>query len=554
MNPAVIIAAIYARRSTDEHQAASLEVQIEEAKRYIESMGWIWRDDCIFIEDAVSRAEFQKRPALIAMLNAAEQKKFSVIVVRDETRLGGDMVRTCLVIQDIIEAGCRLVYYYTGEDVRVDDATARFMVAARNFAAELEREKLTQRTHEHLLTKARKGFVAGGKVYGYDNKEIVEGDRRVRVEYVVNADQAEVVRDIFRRHAAGQGLRAIAKALNAGKVPSPREGKRGTGSWGPSQIRSMLNNERYRGIAIWNRMEKSYRKGTKVRVKRPECEWVRVENPALRIVDEDLWTRAHIQTHVRAPGIPKKAGRPARHLLSGLARCARCGGPIAVTNGKAGHEVVRVYTCSQHKNRGTCSSTFSRPKDGVDAVVIDWVLNEVLNEKVVLATLRELRERLAARARTTSTEMPALERESKNITNEINRLVQAVAKTDKPPEPLISAIAERQARLSALDARIRAMKVAPDALGLEVRRMEAEARRRIGDLRGMLQRNPEEGRKVIASLLKGPIILTPVETPQGKRFRIEADAVPGRIFSLEGEKPPSPNSASPTRFELVYQG
>ena len=60
-------AAIYARRSTDEHQEASLDVQREEALRFAASKGWSVAAEHVFLEDAVSRAEFKKRPALIAL-------------------------------------------------------------------------------------------------------------------------------------------------------------------------------------------------------------------------------------------------------------------------------------------------------------------------------------------------------------------------------------------------------------------------------------------------------------------------------------------------------
>jgi DNA invertase Pin-like site-specific DNA recombinase len=35
--------------------------------------------------------------------------------------------------------------------------SVRALVAARNFASELEREKISQRTHENLLKKAKDG-------------------------------------------------------------------------------------------------------------------------------------------------------------------------------------------------------------------------------------------------------------------------------------------------------------------------------------------------------------------------------------------------------------
>src|SRR5450631_615705 len=116
-------AAIYARRSTDEHQVTSLDVQIEEALRYTERKGWQVAPEHIYREDAVSRAEFKKRPALIAMINAVGAKAFDVIVCRDETRLGGDGPRTPLLIQDIIDDGGRLFYYVSDEEVELTDAT-----------------------------------------------------------------------------------------------------------------------------------------------------------------------------------------------------------------------------------------------------------------------------------------------------------------------------------------------------------------------------------------------------------------------------------------------
>jgi DNA invertase Pin-like site-specific DNA recombinase len=238
-------AAIYARRSTDEHQAESLEVQTTNARHCVESKGWKLLPEHIYLEDAVSRAEFRKRPALLALLNAARDRAFDVVVTRSDCRLGGDTFRSGIVLQDLLDTGVRLFYYFTDEEVTLDGAVDKFLVAARSFAAELEREKTAQRTHEHLLLKAQRGLNVGGRVYGYDNLEIKEGGRRLRVEYRINEVQAEIIREVFRRYAAGDGVRALAKELNARGVPPPRAGKRGTGSWSPSVLWEILRRERY---------------------------------------------------------------------------------------------------------------------------------------------------------------------------------------------------------------------------------------------------------------------------------------------------------------------
>ena len=73
-------AAIYARRSTDEHQQASLDVQVSEAKRFIAAKGWTLDEACVFVDDGISRTEFVKRAGLIRLLLAAEEHAFDIVV------------------------------------------------------------------------------------------------------------------------------------------------------------------------------------------------------------------------------------------------------------------------------------------------------------------------------------------------------------------------------------------------------------------------------------------------------------------------------------------
>jgi site-specific DNA recombinase len=531
--------ALYLRRSTEEHQDASLDVQQGEGSAYIAREGGILDPVHVFVDDAKSRAEFKKRPGLIAMLNAAERRAFDAVVVRDESRLGGDTNRTSLLIQDLTEGGVRLFYYFGDEEVILDGAVDRFMLNVRAFASELEREKISQRTHEHLLTKARRGLNVGGRVYGYDNVEIKDGDRRVRVEYRINPDQAAIVLHIFERYVAGDGLRTLAKDLNRRGVPSPRAGARGTGSWSTSAIFAMLRRDRYRGAIVWGRSEKAYRKGTKVRLERAASEWVKVDAPELRIVPEHLWTAVQaIVQRTAGDGRRRRAGRPegsrARYLLSGLARCAECGGPLTVTNGRDSSTAIKVYACAYRRSRGeaVCSNTLRRPVATVDSAVLGWVAAHVLTDDVLAEVLRQLRQRLAERSTSAGSEASALERDAAAIRLEVDRLVTAIATTADPPEPLVSALASRQARLEALDERRRSLPSLA-AIDLATRRTEAEARRRLGDLRGVLERNAPEARQVLELLLDGPLRVSPIATAEGARFAINGAACLGRVLVVD---------------------
>lgn len=508
----------------------------------------------VFIDDAVSRAEFKKRRGLPALLLAVEAGLVDVVVMRDETRLGGDMIRTGLVIQQVIEAGASLRYYFTDEVVHLDGATDRFLVAARNFAAELEREKISQRTHEHHMVKARRGLVVGGRCFGYDNVEAKDDQgRRVRVEYVINESQAEVIREVFRRYANGEGLRGIAKSLNERGVPSPSAGKRGTGSWSGGAIYEILHRERYRGVIVWNRYEKTYRGGTKVRIERPEAEWLRMEAPHLRIVEDDVWDNVQARFHGRSEEARRRRrpGRPPRYLLTSLARCSVCGGPIGVANGRQGKAPIKVYGCTYHRERGStvCANSLRRPMEAVDEVVVAWIRRHVLTEDVVVAVLREVRLRLRERAREGESELPQLAAEVRKREQEIKRLVDILASADTQPEAVLERISERENEVRSLKTRLEVLRTAPSVIDMEVQRIEAEARRRLANLRSLLERNPDQAREVMSTILDGPLSFTPIRTDDGPRYEVRGSIGLGKLVVTDRFS----NSASPAGFEPHFR-
>ena len=248
-----------------------------------------------------------------------------------------------------------------------------------------------------------------------------------------------VIVEIFtRRYANGEGLRTIAKALNEKRIlVAVGGGKRGTGSWSPlgPHFCLILRRTRYVGVIEWNRMEKTYRKGTKVRVERAAHDVVRVDVPHLRIVSDDLWAAAHAQMRPTGPGKPvgrptkKNNGRPPVYLLSGLAKCGVCGGALTVINGRDGTTPIKVYVCSYHRDRGAsvCPNAHRRPMDRLDAGVISWIKGNILSEELVLESLKVLQRRQAERAKKTNTELPRLEVEAHKLKAQIANLVDILA-------------------------------------------------------------------------------------------------------------------------------
>jgi hypothetical protein len=86
--------------------------------------------------------------------------------------------------------------------------------------------------------------------------------------------------------------------------------------------------------------------------------------------------------------------------------------------------------------------------------------------------------------------------------------------------------------LHAIEARLQLLKAAPDVFSLEVRRLEAGVRMRIEKLHELLDRDTEEARKIIGSLLDGPMKFEPVETEQGKRYEVTAQIATGDVLRV----------------------
>ena len=69
-----------------------------------------------------------------------------------------------------------MFFYLEDRERTLDSPTDKIMLSLTAFADELEREKARQRTYDAMLRKAKAGHVTGGRVFGYDNVEMLGPD------------------------------------------------------------------------------------------------------------------------------------------------------------------------------------------------------------------------------------------------------------------------------------------------------------------------------------------------------------------------------------------
>lgn len=382
--------AAYCRFSSDQQREASIRDQLRNIEAYCTWMGWLMP---ALYQDQAQSGSRNDRPGYQAMLGAAELKAFDVLLVDDLSRLSRDHIETAQTIRVLKFAGIRVIGVSDGTDTARDGY--KLETGLRGLMSEYYLDDLAKKTHRGLMGQALAGYSAGGMPYGYKSVNDGTGFKRM-----IDPEQAEWVRYIFRRYADGAGYRAIACELNAAKVPSPR----GT-TWAHSALYpdgkgvGLLGNPLYNGRQIWNRTywTKDPMTGRRRRNQRPQAEWVITEHPDLKIVDDDLWAAVEARIRAVKRGTTERkasngrgaGGRGPKYLFSGLLRCGVCGGSFVLTERDR-------YGCACHKDRGdvVCTNKSKVRRQTVERVLLERVKAQLLTPDACTTFEREVRDML----------------------------------------------------------------------------------------------------------------------------------------------------------------
>jgi DNA invertase Pin-like site-specific DNA recombinase len=248
-------AAIYARKSTDQSaiadEAKSVTRQIAHATAYATRKGWTVPEACIFVDDGISGAEFANRPGFVRLMAALKPRPpFQVLIMSEESRLGREAIETAYALKQLITGGVRVFFYLEDRERTFDSPTDKLLMSVTAFADELERQKAGLRVYDAMRRKAAAGQVTGGRVFGYDNLEVLGANgERSHVERRINEAEAAVIRRMFELCAAGAGLTRITKTLNAEGVPAPRPQLGRPHAWATSSVRAVLRRPLYKGAS-----------------------------------------------------------------------------------------------------------------------------------------------------------------------------------------------------------------------------------------------------------------------------------------------------------------
>ncbi len=548
-----MIAAIYARKSTEQTGVAdhekSVTRQIDHATDYAAGKGWTVAQDHLYSDDGISGAEFANRPGFLRLMNALKPTPpFQVIIMSEESRLGREAIETAYALKQLVTAGVRVFFYLEDRERTLDSPTDKIMLSLTAYADELEREKARQRTYDAMVRKAKAGHVTGGRVFGYDNVEVLgepdaQGRRRRRhVERRINETEADVVRRIFDLSGSGLGMTRIAKCLNADATPAPRPQQGRPRGWVASSVRQILYRSLYRGEIVWNKTKKRNAWGQAQVSKRPDTEWITVPAPHLRIVSDDAWTRAHARlaearTHYLRSTSGRLWGRPPRetdskYLLPGFARCGVCGGGMFVYSRRQGRRRTFFYACTAHHKRGpsVCANALKVPMAAANTAILAAIESDVLRPEVVDAALTRAVDALLPKAEVLDRERTVATTALATVEGQVQRLIAAISASGHSPA-LLAALQTTETRRAALEQTLATLGRQRQLTDLDVPSLRRDLRHRLVDWQGLLNRHVPQARQILRKLLPHPLTLTPRIEGKTRQYEFKGQASLGNVLT-----------------------
>jgi hypothetical protein len=348
-----------------------------------------------------------------------------------------------------------------------------------------------------------------------------------------NPEQVKVVEFIFKKFAEeGWGIRRIAQALNGRGEEAPR-GR----FWLHTSVRAILLNPAYKGALVYGRrsdgkhhwLEIERKDGgyqTRIERKdvpgrsfvyRTEENCILVEECHEALVGRELWDKAQERLRSRKHGKIRGLGVRSTFLLSGdgLMTCAHCGYRFQGDTDRR-HKTRRYVDGGYHMGGRSVCRCYMVPAEPLEGWIVEEIQARILDGRVKLFASREdlekaIEEALAAgrdTAATDDSEVKALERQLADRKAKVEMLVSSVSAENL--KLLDEHLGRLRKEIEAIEAELRAMRVADRARDIVIRDVKAIAKEAAGyivNLRQVLEQGtPDEKKRFIRDFV-GSIVV-----------------------------------------------
>ena len=414
------------------------------AARGYEITGWIEG-----LDESGSRARSAWWPRLDQAVAAVEAGEYDVIVVWKFSRTARHRLRWAVALDRVEEAGGRIES--ATEQIDVTTSAGRFTRGMFGEMAAFEAERIGEGWREAHRHRVESGKPANGKPrYGYTYDK--DGEK----VHVPDPQTGPVLADVYRRYVAGESVYQLVRWLNGHGWRTTNDGL-----WSDRSLRRVLDS----GFASGQFMvDGELHAG--------------VHAP---LIDDRLW-QDYLDARERRRARPARSER-SQYLLSGMVRCARCGGTMVA--GQFGNARAPKFRCRAGKEMGpeVCTGGY------VMAAFLERLVVEDL-ERVAAKVDEHTDAGRAVAARRTATKS-----ESRRIAREISRTQDAMARLQvlQAKNPTPEGVYRRA--LAGLAAELERFEAAHEAAERDLRSTVPNPSREAADLLRSWHRTPVEHRR-----------------------------------------------------------
>lgn len=194
----------------------------------------------MFTDEGISGLGTRKRDGFNEMIGDAMAGSIDLIITKSVSRFARNTVDSLVTIRKLKEKGVEV--YFEKENIYSLDGKGELLLTIMSSLAQEESRSIS----ENVTWGQRKRFSDGKVSLPYKQFLGYERGQKKDDPPVVNPDKAVIVRRIYRTFMQGKTACTIAKELTADGIPTPA----GKKEWRASTVKSILQNEKYRGSAL----------------------------------------------------------------------------------------------------------------------------------------------------------------------------------------------------------------------------------------------------------------------------------------------------------------
>lgn len=270
----------YARVSTDkDEQFSSYEAQVDYYTKYIKAKPE-WEFLKVYTDEGITATNTKKRDGFNQMVADALDGKIDLIITKSVSRFARNTVDSLVTIRKLKEKGVEV--YFEKENIWTLDSKGELLLTIMSSLAQEESRSISEN-----VTWGKRKSASDGKI-SLAYKNFLGYDKGPNGTLIINPEQAELVKRIYREYMQGKTPWTIAKELTDEGMPTPSgRGKK----WPISTIESILTNEKYKGSAL---LQKSFTVDyltKKMKVNEGEVPQYYVEKSHEAIIPPDEWER-----------------------------------------------------------------------------------------------------------------------------------------------------------------------------------------------------------------------------------------------------------------------